>query len=72
MIEMLFKGTIYEVPDWSEYIAMDEQSGDIFVYDTEPYETANGNWSGGYSCRCEKVGNKNCAKIYKSDNDHAI
>lgn len=65
MPKVIFKGTDYEVPDWAEYIAMDEQSGDIYVYDTEPSEDQNGNWKGSSCC---KVGNKNCAKIYKAQN----
>jgi len=66
-MNITFKGTIYDVPDWAEYIAMDRDSAEIYVYDTQPREAENGNWAVTYPAKFQQVGNFNCMKIAKTE-----
>lgn len=44
MKRVLFQGTYFEVPDWAEFLAKDED-GEIYAYENKPHrQDEHGDW----------------------------
>lgn len=62
MKKVTFKGQVFEVPAWAEYIA-DDYDGEVFVFEKEP-ELYRGVWKVGGEFLCVSGARKpECMKI---------